>query len=61
MKFDRAYIAFTLTLFHWLKPLTDEGREETGVPGENPGRRACENVTHYSPKIQAPTEIRTRT
>ena len=32
--FDRDEIAFILTLFHWLKPLTDEGGEETGVPGE---------------------------
>ena len=26
------------------EPLTDEGGEETGVPGENPWRRASENV-----------------
>ena len=34
--FDRVEIAFILALFYWLKPLTDEGGEETGVPGENP-------------------------
>ena len=34
-KFDRVEIAFTLALFYWLKPLTNEGGEETGVPGEN--------------------------
>ena len=28
-----------LALFHWLKPLTDEGEEETGVPGENPFKK----------------------
>ena len=28
------------------EPLTDEGGEETGVPGENPWRRAPENATH---------------
>ena len=33
------------------EPLTDEGGEETGVPGENPGRRASENATYYSPNI----------
>ena len=32
---DRVEIAFILALFYWLKPLTDEGGEETGVPGEN--------------------------
>ena len=26
---------FILALFYWLKPFTDEGGEETGVPGEN--------------------------
>ena len=27
---------FQLFFFHRLKPVTDEGRDETGVPGENP-------------------------
>ena len=45
-KFDRAKIAFILPLFYWLKQLTNEGREETGVPGENPWRRASENATY---------------
>ena len=36
VKFDEAEIAFTLAVFYWLKPLTNEGGEETGVPGENP-------------------------
>ena len=44
-KFDRVDIAFILALFYWLKPLTDEGGEETGVPGEIPWRRACNNFT----------------
>ena len=35
-KFDRVEIASILALFYWLKPLTAEGGEETGVPGENP-------------------------
>ena len=30
------------------------------MPGENPWRRASENATYYSPKIQAPSETRTR-
>ena len=36
IKFDRVEITFILALFYWLKLLTDEGREETGAPGENP-------------------------
>ena len=35
-KFDRVEITFISAVFYWLKPLTDEGGEETGVPGENP-------------------------
>ena len=35
-KFDRVELSFIFALFYWLKPLTDEGGEETGVPGENP-------------------------
>ena len=42
------------------EPLNDEGGEETGVPGGNPRRRASENATYWSRKIQAPTETRTR-
>ena len=60
IKFDRVEIAFIWALFCWLNHETDEGGEETGVPGENPWRRASENATYYSPKIQAPSEPRTR-
>ena len=42
---DRVEIAFILALFYWLKPSTDEGREETGVPGENPRRRASDSFS----------------
>ena len=28
------------------EPLADDGGEETGVPGENPWRRASENATY---------------
>ena len=28
------------------EPLTNEGGEETGVPGENPQQRASENATY---------------
>ena len=31
----RVEIAFTLALVYWLKQFTDEGKEETGIPGEN--------------------------
>ena len=36
------------------EPLTDEGGEETEVPGENPRDELSENATYYSPNIQAP-------
>ena len=36
IRFDRIEIAFILALSYFLKPLTDEGGEETRVPGENP-------------------------
>ena len=36
IKFDRVEIAFNLALLYGLKPLTDEGGEETRIPGENP-------------------------
>ena len=42
--FDRVEIAFILALFYGLEPLTDEGGEETGAPGENPWRQASENA-----------------
>ena len=45
-KFDRVEIAFILAWLYWLKPLTDEGGEETRVPGENPWWRASENATY---------------
>ena len=53
---NRIYLSFILLA----EPLTNEGGEETGVPGENPWQRASENATYYSPKIQAPSETRTR-
>ena len=48
MKLNRVEIVFVLDLFfsYWMKPLTDEGVEETGLPGENPRRRASENATY---------------
>ena len=58
VKSERAEIAFFLVLFHWLK--FKLMTEESGVPGENPRRRASENATYKSLKIQAPTETRTR-
>ena len=36
MKTDRVEITFISALFYWLKQLTNEGGEETVVPGENP-------------------------
>ena len=48
IKFDRVEIAFIVALFYWLKPLTNEGGEETGVPGENPWRRASSSLVRLS-------------
>ena len=39
---NRIYLSFILLA----KPLTDEGEEETRVPGENPWQRASENATY---------------
>ena len=61
IKFDRVEIASILALLYWLKPLANEGGEETGAPRENPWWRASENATYYSLKIQASTGTRTRT
>ena len=36
------YFSFTLLA----EPVTDEGGEETGVPGENPWGQASENATY---------------
>ena len=42
----RADIAFILTLFPWLKLLTNEGEGETGVARKKTRGRASENVTY---------------
>ena len=60
IKFDRVEIAFIWALFYWLNHYTGEGGEETGVPWENSWRRASENATYCSPKIQALSETQTR-
>ena len=56
IKFDIVEIAFIWALFYWLNHKTNEVGEETRVPREHPWRRASENATNYSPKIQAPSE-----
>ena len=48
IKFDRVEITFILALLYSLKPLTNEGGEETGAPGENP----TTNVSELSSKYQ---------
>ena len=55
IKFDRDEIAFILALFYCLKPITDEGGEETRAPGENSWWRAPENatyLTHFVPQTR---------
>ena len=54
---NRIYFNFILLA----EALTDKGGEETGVPGEDPWRRASENATYESSKIQEPIEIWTLT
>ena len=44
IKFDGVAIAFILTLLHWLKALTGEEGEKTGIPRENFRRRASERA-----------------
>ena len=44
-EFDWVKITFIIALFYWLKPLSDEGGDETGVPGEKPRHRASESAT----------------
>ena len=34
-----AEIAFILALFHWMKPLTGEGGEKSGVPERTPNNK----------------------
>ena len=46
IKMDRVEIAFSLVIFYGLKRLNNEEREKTGVPRENPGQQASENVTY---------------
>ena len=53
IKFEMAFI---LAWLYWLKPLSDEGGEETGVPGENPWWRASENRPNlYGVLLVVPT------
>ena len=46
IKFDIAEITFILALFYWLKLLTDEGGEETGVPAENTSDDELQKMSH---------------
>ena len=50
-RLSRASVIFEL--FYWLNHWTDEGEEETGVPGENPWQQASENPT-YQPEGSSP-------
>ena len=36
VKFDRAKTSFIFASFHWMKLLTDEGKEKSEEPGNNP-------------------------
>ena len=52
-KFDLAEIALILALLSWLKSLTNEGGEETGVPNK---KKTTLTTSFRNLKIQAPTE-----
>ena len=53
IKIDRVEIVFNLALFYWLNHYADEGGEETGVPGENPGDE-LQKVQHTKPEDSSP-------
>ena len=50
---NRIYLSFIL----WAEPLTDEGGEETGVPGENPWRQASEKSENDRLEITIPAGL----
>ena len=54
MKSDRAEIQFILVLFHWLKPLTDEGREETVVPRKEKKKKKTDEELQKMPHTSSP-------
>ena len=43
-------IAFILALFYWLDNKPDEGKSETGVPGENPDDE-LQKMSHTKARI----------
>ena len=55
VKFDRVEIAFIWVLFYWLKSLTDEAGEETGVPEKKPQQ----NKTKQQPKKTTTNKAKT--
>ena len=57
---DNSFIFFFLNLTGWNHRAIQE-RMKPGYPEKDPQRQASENATYKSPKIQAPTETRTRT
>ena len=50
-----------LALLHLMKPFTEDGHEETGVPKENSSRPNPENTTYRRPKLRATAKTRTGT
>ena len=56
IKFGRAEVAFFLALFCWLKPLTVEGEEETGVNGEKDEGELWK-MPILKPEFQAPMRL----
>ena len=65
IKFDTVEIAFILSLFYSLKPLTDGGGRKSERKPEYPERTPYDKLQKMphteKPEMQAPTETRTRT
>ena len=49
---DGVETAFVLSLFHWMKPFTNEGEGETGVPTEDPRQQGSGNDTTKAQKFK---------
>ena len=59
IQFDTAEIECIFTVFHQLKPLTDDGGKDIGLLGDKPPTTSFRKCLRLKPKIQAPTETRT--
>ena len=56
---DRFEKSSTFSFIYWLKPFTNEGKEDTGAPAETTDDELHKMPPTKAPKIQALSEIRT--